>query len=335
MAIGIKDIAMRAKCSEATVSLALNGSSLVNEKTREKILEVADKIGYIPNLSARKLARRESGCLGLIIPDIENVFYASLVKHINDATKERGYNLIIAVSENNPESEKKIISNMIENRVEGVVFVPMNKANPNPSYLEMLDNYHIPYVFCTDYYEGMQSAAPVVMSDLEDGMYRLTRGVIGMGYKSIAYLTGDDAVVSLRLRKDGFERAAAENVVDSYIYRLEKLSYRAAHDAIGDIMKSRPDTDAFICVNDMIAAGALNALSEMNCSVPKIGVAGFDNVIFSRIAFPRISTVEQDIEGMAKKSVELLLDKDEKKNNVILPTKIIKRESLKGEENEF
>lgn len=199
----------------------------------------------------------------------------------------------------------------------------------------MLDNYNIPYVFCTDYYEGMQGEVSVVMSDLEEGMYRLTKEVIGMGYREIAYLTGDDAVVSLRLRKNGFARAAAESNVDSYIYGLEKLSYRAAHDAIGNIVKDRPDTDAFVCGNDMIAAGTLNAISEMNCSVPEVGVAGFDNVIFSRIAFPRISTVEQDIKGMAKKSVELLMKKDKKKRDVILPTKIIKRESLKGEKDEF
>lgn len=329
MAIGIKDIAKQAKCSEATVSLALNGSSLVNKNTRKRILEVADKIGYIPNLTARKLARRESKCLGLIVPDIENVFYASLVKHINDATKEQGYNLIIAVSENNAESEEEIISNMIENRVDGVVFVPMNKANPNPNYLSILGTYDIPYVFCSDCYDGMQDDASVVMSDLENGMYDLTKEVISLGYRNIAYLTGDDAVVSLRLREYGFKKAAEQSNADSYIYRLEKLSYRAAHDAINEIMKSRPDTDAFVCVNDMIAAGALNTLTEMNYEIPQIGVAGFDNVIFSRISFPRISTVEQDIEAMAKKSVELLTKKEN--NKVILPTKIIKRESLRGE----
>lgn len=331
MAVGIKDIAKRANCSEATVSLALRGNSLVSEKTRAAILEIAKDIGYIPNLAARKLARRESGCLGLVIPDIENVFYASLVKHINAATKERGYDLIIAVSENNPAAEKKILSNMIENRVEGVVFVPMNKANPDPSYLSVLSDYHIPYVFCTDYYESLHGAAPVIMSDLEDGMYRLTKEVLRLGYQNPVYLTGDDAVMSLRLRQAGFERAAAETNTDSCIYRLETLNYRAAHNAIGGILKKRPDTDVFICVNDMIAAGTLNALSEGNYPVPQKGVAGFDNVIFSRISYPKISTVEQDVKTIAETSVTVLLEKKENKENIMIPTKIIKRESLKGD----
>ena len=331
MAVGIKDIAKRANCSEATVSLALRGNSLVSEKTRAAILEIDKEIGYIPNLAARKLARRESGCLGLVIPDIENVFYASLVKHINAATKERGYDLIIAVSENNPAAEKKILSNMIENRVEGVVFVPMNKANPDPSYLSVLSDYHIPYVFCTDYYESLHGAAPVIMSDLEGGMYRLTKEVLRLGYQNPVYLTGDDAVMSLRLRQAGFERAAAETSTDSCIYRLETLNYRAAHNAIGGILKKRPDTDVFICVNDMIAAGTLNALSEGNYPVPQKGVAGFDNVIFSRISYPKISTVEQDIKTIAETSVTVLLEKKENKENIMIPTKIIKRESLKGD----
>lgn len=329
MAVGIKDIARRAGFSEATVSLALNGSNLVNEHTKEIILEIAQEIGYIPNLSARNLARRESGCLGLIIPDVENVFYASLVKYINDATKEKGYNLIIAVSENNPQAEKKIISNMIENRVEGVVFVPMNKKNSNPDYVTMLDHYYIPYVFCSDYYKMFRNEAPVVMSDLENGMYQQVLEVVAMGYKNLVYLTGDDAVESLYLRRKGFERAVQENGVQSRVYRLDKLSYKAARSAISEILENYPETDAFVCVNDMIAVGALNALAEQGISVPEEkGIAGFDNVIFSRISFPQISTVEQDIEEIAKKSVEILIEKNRQHDDVIIPTKIIKRGSL-------
>ncbi len=333
MAVRIKDIAKLANCSEATVSLALNGSTLVNENTRKTILETAKKAGYIPNVYAKKLARRESRCLGLIIPDIENVFYASLVKHINAATKASGYNLITAISENSVETEKELISSMIENRAEGVILVPMNKANPDPSYVSLLDGYGIPYVFCADYYESLHGSSAAVMSDIEKGMYELTKEVVRMGYKNPAYLTGDNSVVSLRLREKGFTRAALELKADSCICKLETLDYSAAYDAVKRILAECPETDVFICVNDMIAAGVLNSLSEFGRSVPQTGVAGFDNVIFSRISHPQITTVEQNIREIAEKSVELLINKDEDKKDIIIPTKIIIRQSLtlKGE----
>ncbi len=230
------------------------------------ILEIADEIGYIPNLSARALARKKSGCIGLVIPDIENVFYSSLVKYINEAAQASGYKLIIAVSENKRESENHIISTMIENRVEGVIFVPMNAPNEDTSYLTQFDDYYIPYVFCSDYYEA-QKKVPIVMSDLEKGMYDLVRKVVSYGYKNIDYLTGDDAVTSVRLRTSGFVKAAEESNVKYSITKLDKID-NTAKEAVSRILRDYPETDIFVGVNDMVAIGVVNGLSELKYDVP-------------------------------------------------------------------
>ena len=329
--VGIKDIAKKVGCSEATVSLAMNNSPLVNKNTKKERLKIADEIGYIPNLSARALARKKSGCLGLIIPDIENVFYSSLVNYINHAAVENGYKLIIAVSENNAESENHIISTMIENRVEGVIFVPMNVSNSNNAYISQLEDYKIPFVFCSDYYEEYKDKAPVVMSDLENGMYELVKKVISLGYKNIAYLTGDNSVKSLHLRTKGFNRAIEECGVNCNIVKLDKLNYNAAQKVVKLILKEHPEIDAFVGINDMVAIGIINALSELGINVPEEkGVVGFDNVIFSKVSYPRITTIEQDIEMMANECVEMLING--KKNDYIIPTKYIERDSIKSKD---
>lgn len=330
MAVGIKEIAIKTGYSEATVSLALNGNEAVNKNTKKIICETAEELGYIPNSAARNLARKKSGCLGLVIPDIENVFYASLVKYINEAVKKRGYNLLIAVSDNNADEEAAIIENMIENRAEGVIIVPMSVPNAFPEYIKSLEKYSVPFVFCSDYYEGFEKNTPVIMSDSESGMYELVKNIIDMGYRNLVYLTAKEGVPSLDQRKRGFDNAASECGVNTKIFRLPKIDYKSACEAARKILKEDPEIDAFVCVNDMIAVGVVNTLSAMGISVPEEkGVAGFDNVVFSQIAYPRIATSEQDIESIAQKSVDCLLDIKNCYKKILIPTKITLRDSLK------
>lgn len=331
MAVGIKNIAEKTGFSEATVSLALNGSKLVNIKTKEKILQTAKQMGYIPNNAARNLARKNNFSLGLIVPDIENVFYASLVKHINEEAKRRGYSLMIAISQNSAENEKKIIEDMIQNRISGLIIVPMNVPNEKPDYIKSLEDYHIMYVFCSDYYTHLESDAPVVMSNLKDGMYKITKMVTSRGYKKIAFLTGSDDVASIKLRLEGFKLAAKQSGADAKVFALDDVGYGSACEKTKQIMRDFADTEVFVCVNDMVALGVINTLASMGLSVPKDkGVTGFDNIIFSKVAFTQITTVSQDIKQIAKKSVEQLINMTEGKEgkNVFIDTKIEVRNSL-------
>ena len=330
MAVGIKDIAKETGFSEATVSLALNRSNLVNEKTREIILKTAKKIGYTPNAAARNLARRKSGALGLIVPDIENVFYASLVKYINERVKQKGYSLNIAISDNNCKTEEKLIKQMIENRAEGVIIIPINLPNENPEYINKLKDFKIPFVFCSDYYSSIKDSAPYIISDYEQGMFDITKKVIESGRKNIVYLTGDDFVPSLHLRTKGFYRAIQSENIKSVIFRLPEIDYKTSTHTVFNILEEYPETDAIICVNDMIALGVLNTLKEKNILIPeKISVTGFDNIIFSTTSFPSITTVEQDIREIAHQSVDALLAPVDLRKNIKIPTKIIMRNSLK------
>ena len=330
MSVRIKDIAEKTGFSEATVSLAINNSSLVNQNTKKKILKAAKECGYVPNSAARNLARQESSCFGLIVPDIENVFYASLVKHINQAVKALGFSLIIAISDNNAATEKRIVADMIENRVRGVIIVPMDMPNPSPQYFEKLSNFDIPFVFCSDVYDEYKNKAPVVMSDLESGMYELTKTVIENGYQNVVYLTGAEDVPSLKMRQSGFEQAAKDKGVHTRIFRMERVDYDCACRATEELINQDRDIDAFVCVNDMIALGVINTLSSFGISVPEqIGVTGFDNIVFSKVSYPAITTVDQDIAKLAEVSVALLNDETKVEQSLVL-TKVELRGSIQN-----
>ena len=334
MAVKLKDIAKIADVSEATVSLALNGNTIVNIETRKRIIKIADELGYVPNPYARKLALNKSGMFGLIIPDIENFYYASFVNYINKYTRRTNYGLSIAISENSRKIEANIISEMIVNRVEGLFIVPVNKPNQDIGYFSRLDEAGIPYIFTTSKYDGIDGNC--IMCDLKNGMYELIKFLFGRGYKKITYISGPKGVYTLDLRESGYREAINDdnNIIHREFFCGE-VTYNEACDVARYLIENKIDTDVIVCVNDTMAIGVVNTLNSYGINVPDdIAVCGFDNIIFSTTSAVSLTTVEQDIESEAKQSVELLLNIINKKasvkdNEIIIPTKLIIRNSTK------
>lgn len=327
MAFNIKDVAKRAEVSPATVSLALNGSELVNKETQKRVKKIAEEMGYKPNPYAQKLVLQKSRMIGLIIPDITNVFYAVLVQHVNNAVRKAGYGLYIAMSNDSTETEKTILEEMRNNRMEGILLAPVNVPNNNPDYLH---NFDIPLVFTTAGYPLIDK--PCVMSDLENGMYFLTKLLIERGRKNIAYITGQSEVYTLDLREKGFLRASSD--INIKIFHNDNVSYKTACCVTFEILNADKKFDAVICVNDMMAIGVVNTLLQHGIKIPEdIAVCGYDDVIFAEISPVPITTVRQDIEAIAIKSTEILfsLIKSEKINcdkNKIIKNEIIIRKSI-------
>ena len=335
MGVLLTDIADALDVSTATVSLALNGSGSVNAETRKQVTEMAEKLGYIPNTIARGLVRKKSGLLGLIIPDIENVYYSKLVKYIDNFSRQAGYRLFISISDNNPDVERETVSAMIANRVEGVVVVPVNVPNHTTDCFRLFRTNEIPFVFSTSLYLGID--APFVMCDLEDGMYQLTRYLSGKNrYRHFALFTGPDDVSSLQPRERGFIRALGEETGASYeIIRMESVDYHDACDAAEEHLRSGRHADVIMCVNDIMAIGVINILARNGFSVPDdIVVTGFDDSLFATISVVTLTTVLQDIKEIARHSIEMLLKSIRKeeleRKEVFIPVRVIKRTSTEG-----
>jgi Transcriptional regulators len=330
LAIKIKDIAKAAGVSEATISLAMNGNPLVKDETRKMVLKLADEMGYVPSAVARRLALKNSKQLGIIVPDIENVYYSTLVKECNRYVRSVGYGLNITISDNEVDQEKAIVDEMIENRVEGVIVVPLNIPNADVSHIQKLKQYKIPFVFTGDYYAGIDGIH--VMSDLEDGMYELASILMNHGHRDIVYLTGQSGVPSLDLREQGFMRAAKEFGIEPIIYHLPKVDYPSACIAAQELLLQKQLTEAVICVNDMMALSLVNTFQKHALSVPDdILVTGFDDTIFAAVSAVSLTTVRQDIPTLAQRSIDLLIDEIENKTlnrgNVYLKTEVILRDS--------
>ena len=305
MRVKIEDVAQRADVSIATVSLALNGSDKVSERTRSRVQAIAREMGYRPNPSARRLASRKSRQIGLVVPDIENISYAALAQHTLNQLLASDYALTISTSMNSRKMERRIISDMIGNHVEGLLIAPVEKPNENIEYLDLLKQAGIPYVFVTASYPKAEH--PCVMCDLYAGMRQLLEALYGQGYRRMAMLSGAQNVHCLELRDSAFsDFAAAHGLGAARIHHLDGVRYDDSYRFVRDMYIR--DVDAIVCVNDMMAMGVVNALKERGVKVPgDVGVAGFDDSIFSRVSPVAITTVRQDVQRMAVQAADWIL----------------------------
>jgi len=325
----IRDIAKYLGMSEATVSLALNGNPVVKKETAAKVHAAADELGYVPNEFARRLVLKKSGMIGLVVPDIENVYYASLVKALSDRMSDSGYSLSIFISSNEPLKEVRAINDMISSRMEGIVYVPVNTPGDITASRKLLKRSGIPTVCATTYSDDMSC----VLCDLEGGMKKILEHVMKNSPSRIAYLNGPSGVYTLDKRRDAILSAVKNSGIDLKIYDLTAVDYLCAYEAASHMAADLPDT--IMCANDFMALGVVNRLTELGISVPeRVSVTGFDDSVFSVTSPVPLTTVKQDIGLIASKTVEILLglinDDGITKNEVhTIPTELIIRKSTR------
>jgi LacI family transcriptional regulator len=329
MAVTIKDIARELSLSPAAVSLALNDSPMVSRETVLRVKETAQKMGYVRNQYARGLVRGKSGTIALVVPDIENVYFAALVKHVTSLAP--AYDVTISITNESVESEWRALRKLVQQRVEAILLAPVNHPIADKAYLEWLSACPTPLVFTTARHIGVER--PCVMCDLKSGMRDLTAHVAGVGAREIALLTGPSCVQTLDLREAGFFDALMAARRTGEVWRVNEVTYQNAYDCVRTAQNL---PDALICVNDMMALGALNALSARGVPVPeKMRVAGFDDSVFSAVSSVPLTTVRQDVPRIARRSVEIALSLIDGKlvaGDELIPCALIPRRSTKIEE---
>lgn len=305
MPVRITDVAKECGVSTATVSLAMNDSPLVGAETKKRVKAAAREMGYRPNPYAQALVGKKSGIIGLVIPDIRNVYYASMLHYIDRYVTEAGYALSTMMSGNSQATERKVVSAMSASRVEGLLIAPINALADAPAYLETLP---YPAVSISSHYPDCR--LPYVEFALGDAIYTLTKQMIAAGRARLAFVSGPDGVASLFDRENAFIRACEdEKQVSHTLIRCSEISYEAA---CGLIMNESADRlkgiDGFVCVNDTIACGIVNSLFRRGFRVPgDISVCGCDDVIFAHTSPVQIATVRQNLDILSRIASSMLL----------------------------
>ena len=286
----ITDVARAAGVSPATVSRVLNGTSGVSAGLTAKVQKAATKLGYVPFSSARVLRRQNAPVWAAIVSDIENPFFTTVVRGIEDVARKVNHRLVLCNSDEDLEREAAYIDIAIAERMAGVVIAV---ASVKESSLKPLTDRNLPVV-AIDRNAGRDIDAVVV--DNRHGAEEATRHLIENGSKRIACITGPSRVNTANERLEGYRRALSDAGISSEVGLIRRVDYKetGGHEAALSLLTSRKPPDALFIANNPMAAGALRAIRELGLSIPNdVAIVAFDDSPWCALISPQLSVVAQ------------------------------------------
>lgn len=328
----IKDIAREAGVSDATVSLSFSGHPRISEKTRTKVLKVAARLKYSPNLPARALRSGGINAIGFVVNDITNPFYAAMIQHAEGVANERGFQLIVAESQWNPQKEIKAIETMISSRIKGLLVILTEQTTRS---LELLKQSGLPMVAVDTHPPTFKGS--FVGNDLHASGFMAATHLLEAGCKHPLLLTAgqplEDFSAFVALKK-GFLKGLKSHSIE---YGKPPVITAGLTIAQGALAFSRirtqfPKTDGILCANDLCAFGVMKMADEEGIIIGEdLRLMGIDDLDLS--AFPRISltSIRQPYDQIAQMATTLLTDHIKNQTRLSkrlsLPPKLIIRRS--------
>lgn len=326
----IADVARSAGVSRATISRYLNNTLNLPTDTASRIDKAVQKLKYRPNRIARGLKRGKTDSLGLVVPDIANPFYGALASHVEAEAEAAGLSLTLYSSRNRLEREILLLDQQASRPVDGLIFLTNHSGN---GLLSRRINLQDRIVLLDE--DVPSTVAPKVFVDNERGGYEATRYLIEMGHERIAHVTGPKDLFSVRARYVGYKRALRQAgfELNQSLILFGTYTPECGRAAVDRLFAENLAPTAIFASSDYIIVGILEALRDRNVTVPaEISVIGFDDLIFTQLLRPPVTTVRQPIAELARVGVSKLLDCikgiDHRGEVVRLPVQLVKRASV-------
>ena len=330
----IYDVAKIAGVSPSTVSRVMNAPEIVAEDTRQKVMNAVKELAYIPNMIAANMPRRRTNYIGLIIPDITNIFFSSLVRGVQDVCEKHGYSVLVVNSDDSQGKEGRYLKLLYSRRVDGVILTVAGYREKKFPEEELFLLKKMKIVLIDREINGM--VAPIVKVNNFTGAYSAVKYLLAMGHKKIMYLAGIEGTRTNQEREKGYLSALKKAHINwkkemTADFRLDTAYQKIMHYWL-KLKNSDELPTAIFAANDLMAIGALKAFTQLKVRVPEdISIIGFDNIPFSDCTYPPLTTIAQPTYQMGQKAVETLLrliDKKKIKKSVEFETKLIERDSV-------
>jgi len=302
----IYQVSELAGVSLATVSRVINDNAIVSEKTKAKVLAAMKTLDYRPNSVAQSLASNRSNSVGILVSELHGAFYGSMMSDIELALREFGKHAIITAGHSDEKSEKEGVEFLISRSCDALI---LHLEAVSDQYLTDLKKRNVPFVTVNRYIPEI--AENCIFLDNELGGYIATHYLLQQGHRDIAYIAGPLWKTDAKQRFNGHKKALKEFDV-SFNQRLMyegNFQEEGGQKAIQTLLETGIAFSAVACANDEMAAGAMSALREKGHNIPDdISVMGFDNLVFSRFTFPKLSTVNYPIALMGKTAANWVLN---------------------------
>jgi LacI family transcriptional regulator len=329
MSITIKEVAREAGVSVATVSRVFTGTVPVQEETRRRVLEVAARLRYQPHAGARSLTTKKTGVLGVLLPNLYGEFFSEVIRGIDLTARRNGYHVFLSSSHSDRTEVEAVLRNL-RGRVDGlIVMSPEADAQALQANLPST----LPVVLLNCEVEG--SAFSSINLDNHGGAFAMTRHLIGLGHRRIAFLQGAPGNYDARERLRGYRGALSESGLEAIAIPGD-FSEESGYGAGAAVLGLDPRPTAVFAANDSMAIGLLSALQEAGVRVPAdIAVTGFDDIPIARFLTPPLTTVGVRIAGLGEQAIQRLLahideGDGQRRQHEILTTTLVVRGSCGG-----
>lgn len=289
--VTIYDIAKKLKISPATVSRGLQDHPAISKKTKKKIVDTVEEMGYRSNHFAKNLRQQQTKTIGIIVHELNSNFITSVLSGIEKVTTEAGYDLIIAHSSESYTKEAANAKNLFHKRVDGLIASLSFDTKDLEHYKPFTDK-GIPLIFF-DRVEQDGNSTVVVIDNAKCG-YIATQHLIEQGCKKIAHVTSSLKRNVYSLRYKGYKDALFDHNIDfdEQMLLVNDLSEKAGVEAALQIMKMSPLPDGVFITNDFVAAVCMRTLKEHGISIPEdIAVVGFNNDAIGKLIEPALTTI--------------------------------------------
>jgi LacI family transcriptional regulator len=292
----VKDIAIAVGVSVATVSNVLNGKPNVGRIIRKKVLNAAKQLGYRPNRAAQAMRTGRTRAIGLVLPDLTNPFFPELAQAVENTARNLGLLVCLIDSQGRTDGESDGFALLMQHAVDGVIWCPLGPRPP--AAVKKLDR---PVVLIDRPGPGYA----VVHSNYVMGGQLLAQYASSMGHRRVGLLSGPQDLASARQRRDGFVNASPGKIAIAWEVNVgfDGVLTTQAMDAL----RNRSNASLIVAGNDLIAISAIRYLGQHRVAVPdEVSVVGFDNIRWTDIVTPRLTTIAQPVGAIGAKAVELM-----------------------------
>lgn len=306
MAATIKDIANRTGLGLATISSYLNGGN-VREKNRQKIEAAIKELNFEVNEVARGLKTNRTHTIGVVIPELNNIFCTEIITGMEDILRKKGYATIVCDCRTDKKLEREAVEFLYRKRVDGIINMPVDSTGAHLKQFEIAKK---PIVIIDR--KLPQIACDSVLVDNRDAAKKAVDILINNGHRHIGLITGPEEIYTAKERYNGYETALSEAgiQIDPGLVVHSDYTIRGAVSGVEKLLDAHPEVTALFAANYEMTMGTMIVLNERGISIPEqMSVIGFDNREFARALHPTLTIITQPTEAIAAQVAETILDR--------------------------
>lgn len=304
----IKDVAKLAGVSTTTVSHVINKTRFVAEDTTKAVWDAVQQLNYSPSAVARSLKVNTTKSIGMIITTSEAPFFAEVVLAVEEHCYRQGYSLFLCNTQNDPEKIQNHLDMLVKKRVDGVLVMCSEYTDSSRT---LFNGLNVPMVVM-DWGKLNSDKSDLILDNSFEGGYLATKHLIENGHKEIGVIAGSLEKTTAKARFEGFEKAMNEaNLPIRQEWIMEgDFEPESGYECMNNLFRLEKLPTAIFCWNDVMALGAISAITERGLSVPNdISIIGYDNIHSSRFYAPPLTTIHQSKSRLGSGALELLLER--------------------------